>query len=221
MDEVVSFVALGIPSPGGSKSAFRNPRTGRIVVVDAGGKKTKVWRSIVAHSAREAMAGRELIAPPIALYIEFRMPRPKAHYTASGDLKQGAPWVPIVRPDATKLLRSTEDAMTGIVWLDDAHICEQVVHRVYSHDEHSGARISVFHVKHKNGETKTNTDWQEWSEGKPSLVEIKKLDESRRAPVVASSRPSVDRAHRVQPSPPARRAVGAPEIRRAPRQPAL
>ena len=78
--EMLNFVAFGLPSPGGSKSAFRNPRTGKIVVVDAGGKKTRTWRTVVAHAARAAMSGGELMQPPLALVIEFRMPRPKAHY---------------------------------------------------------------------------------------------------------------------------------------------
>lgn len=197
--DLISFVALGIPSPGGSKSAFRNPRTGRIVVVDAGGAKTKRWRSIVASAAREAMQGFEFIAPPIGLIIEFRMPRPKSHYTSSGELKRDAPWVPIVRPDLTKLLRSTEDAMTGIVWYDDAAIVEQVIHRAYALDEHSGARISVFTVKWKNGASKSKENFQEFIAETPSLSEIASLDkERRRSPVARRACASVDHSHQLR-----------------------
>ena len=172
--EFVSFVALGLPSPSGSKSAFRHRHTGRIVVVDSGGKKTKAWRTVVAHAARAAMGGSGFIEPPIALYIEFRMPRPKSHYASNGDLRTNAPWVPVVRPDVTKLLRSTEDAMTGIVWYDDAQICEQNIHRTYAHDEHTGARITVFQVRWKNGENKTEADFQEFYRGRTSLADMAK-----------------------------------------------
>ena len=36
------------------------------------------------------MSGGELMQPPLALVIEFRMPRPKAHYKASGEIKADA-----------------------------------------------------------------------------------------------------------------------------------
>jgi Holliday junction resolvase RusA-like endonuclease len=144
----VAFHVEGEPAPGGSKSAFFHKHTGRIVVTDAGGKRTKQWRTLVATAARVAMEAREVIAPPIGLTITFRMTRPASHLTKSGNLRKGAPIVPIVRPDVTKLLRSTEDALTGILWGDDAHICEQLIYRIYAHpDEQAGAHITAYHVE--------------------------------------------------------------------------
>lgn len=176
--EMINFVAFGLPSPGGSKSAFRNPRTGRIVVVDAGGKKTRTWRNTVAHAARAAMQGGELMQPPLCLVIEFRMPRPKSHYKASGEIKQDAPWFPIVRPDLTKLLRSTEDAMTGIVYHDDAQIVEQNIHRTYSDDEGTGARITIFTMTWRLSGAKNSKTMQEWSEGRQSFYAIDSHDKA-------------------------------------------
>jgi Holliday junction resolvase RusA-like endonuclease len=187
--EILNFVAFGLPSPGGSKSAFRNPRTGKIVVVDAGGKKTRTWRTVVAHAARAAMAGGELMQPPLALIIEFRMPRPKAHYKASGEIKQDAPWFPIVRPDLTKLLRSTEDAMTGIVWHDDAQIVEQNIHRSYASDDGTGARITVYSISWRSSAAKTSTRMQEWSEGTQSFYAIDAHDKARSAVACKASAP--------------------------------
>ena len=140
---MVAFDVEGIPSPGGSKSAFRT-KSGRIVVVDAGGAKTKTWRRSVAAAGRIAMGSGAMLAAPIALYIDFRMPRPKAHYLSDGTtIRPGAPALPIVRPDATKLLRSTEDALTGIVWRDDAEIAELHISRGYVWEGSSGARITA------------------------------------------------------------------------------
>lgn len=176
---MINFVAMGLPSPAGSKNAFRNKYTGKIVVVDAGGKKTKDWRKVVANSARIAMKGHDFLVPPLGLIIEFRMPRPKSHYKASGEIKADAPFYPIVRPDITKLLRSTEDAMTGIVYHDDAHIAEQNIHRTYSSGDDTGARISVFTMTwriHAN----TSAKMQEWNEGKQSLYDIEAHDKEKR-----------------------------------------
>ncbi len=185
---MINFVALGLPSPGGSKSAFRNPRTGRIVVVDAGGKKTRTWRNTVAHAARAAMRGGELMQPPLCLVIEFRMPRPKSHFKSNGEIKVDAPWFPIVRPDLTKLLRSTEDAMTGIVYHDDAQIVEQNIHRTYSDDEDVGARITIYTMTWRATGAKKRKKSESWSEGRQSFADIRKHDEA----VARKARASVD-----------------------------
>ena len=179
--ETIHFVAFGLPSPGGSKNAFRNPHTGRIVVVDAGGKKTRTWRTVVAHAAKIAMAGGELMQPPLSLVIEFRMPRPKWHYKSNGLIKDDAPYFPIVRPDLTKLLRSTEDAMTGIVWHDDSQIVEQNIHRTYSSVEDTGARITVYSITSRSPAHQTSTRMQEWNEGRQSFASIDSHDKAKKA----------------------------------------
>ena len=155
----MSFDVEGHPSPGGSKNAFRNPRTGRIVVVDAGGKKTKVWRQAVAAAGALAMRGRPLLAAPIGVVFDFRMSRPKAHYHADGRIRRDAPPVPIVRPDATKLQRSTEDALTGIVWRDDAEIAEIRTTRAYAFEGSSGVRVTAFTIRFLRDEKQTPEDF--------------------------------------------------------------
>lgn len=175
--EMINFVALGLPSPGGSKNAFFHKKTGRIVVVDAGGKKTKKWRDVVSIAAKAAMDGNAFLEPPISLIIEFRMPRPQHHFKPNGDIKSNVPWVPIVRPDITKLLRSTEDAMTGIVWKDDSHICEQIITRMYTLDADSGARVTVFSTQWKSNSISNTMKMSEFYEEKPGLKEISEMDE--------------------------------------------
>ena len=52
---------------------------------------------------------------------------------------------PITKPDATKMLRAVEDAMTGIAWLDDAQIVRQVVTKRYAEcDQKPGANVTVY-----------------------------------------------------------------------------
>lgn len=144
MGNRVWFDVEGTPAPGGSKSAFRHRGTGRIVVVDAGGKRTKDWRAAVAAAGRAAMQGREMPAPPLLLTVLFRMPRPQSHLTKAGKLRRTSPVLPVARPDLTKLLRSTEDALSGIVYADDASIAEQWVAKMYAHpNETPGARITI------------------------------------------------------------------------------
>ena len=133
MDSIEFFVH-GIPAPGGSKTAFRHAKTGRIIVMDAC-KRNKPWRDTVASFAIEH-APDELLSCPLSLDVTFIMPRPKYHYRTgkySGMLKDSAPHWHTVKPDATKLLRALEDALTGIMWTDDSIIVKQYVNKTYAY----------------------------------------------------------------------------------------
>lgn len=135
----IRFFIKGVPSPGGSKSAFclkkNGHYTGRAVVVDAGGKKTKEWRQDVAAAAMEAMrlADSAPLTGAVELELIFQMPRPKSHFRSDGvTLKPGSPLRHVTRPDCTKLARSTEDAMTGICYVDDGQIVKQSHEKAFS-----------------------------------------------------------------------------------------
>lgn len=120
---MIEFFVPGIPRPGGSKRAVKNKRTGKVILIDAC-KLNKSWRDTVAAFAMDAYRG-ELLHGALKVEFAFTMPRPKSHYRAgkyAGELKPNAPKYPITRPDRTKLIRSTEDALTGVIWRDDAQI---------------------------------------------------------------------------------------------------
>lgn len=74
----------------------------------------------------------ELFAGPLEVHFIFRMPRLKSHYRTNGELKQNAPSAPIVRPDALKLARCAEDALTGVCWHDDSQIVVERLVKLYS-----------------------------------------------------------------------------------------
>ena len=140
----LQFHVPGIPSPGGSKTAFpvkdKNGyvfKDGRPVtnMVDSGGKKTKVWRKAVATRAHMAMkiADMNAIDCPISVIFEFYMPRPKYHFKKNGSLKDEYLLndYHTKTPDALKLARSTEDAMKGIVYKDDSLIWKETIYKKY------------------------------------------------------------------------------------------
>jgi len=59
-------------------------------------------------------------------------------------LKKGKRVFPASRPDLTKLIRSVEDALTGILWRDDAQVISQVALKRYAMpDETPGVRVRV------------------------------------------------------------------------------
>ncbi len=143
MSEITFFVP-GLPQPGGSKKAFVNPKTDQVVVVDDC-KKNKPWRADVKAFAMLAHAGPPL-SGPLALDVLFIMPRPKGHCGSgknSSVIKASAPKFPEKKPDSTKLLRALEDALTGVLWIDDAQIVTQRVLKRFSVDGRIGAEVVV------------------------------------------------------------------------------
>ena len=131
-----SFVVYGVAAPAGSKTAQVSPR-GKVFVRDAS-KRSAPWKRLVAQAAGEAMAGAGLLEGPLSLTVAVVIPRPKSHYGARG-LRPSAPSAPTTRPDLTKYLRGIEDAMTGIVWRDDAQVITQSAEKRYGEP----ARVSV------------------------------------------------------------------------------
>jgi len=140
---VVQFFVPGIPKPGGSKTAFYNKLLGRALIVDAC-KGNKQWRATVAIYAVEAYHGPPLDGP-LMFEMTFFFPRPKNHFGTgrnAGILKASARIFPTVKPDLTKVIRSTEDACTGILWADDASVIDQLPHKRYAGGPYLGVEPS-------------------------------------------------------------------------------
>lgn len=152
----LTFTVPGTPAPGGSKNAFAmKRRDGSLVmrggnpiinIVDAG-KGNKEWRRSVAIMARRVMDSAPPFVGPVSLNIDFTFARPTSHYRGESklnDLRNSAPKFRTQKPDALKLARSTEDAMTGIVYVDDAQVVELFVSKAWG--EASGAEITVTEI---------------------------------------------------------------------------
>jgi Holliday junction resolvase RusA-like endonuclease len=137
--DAIIITIEGVQQPAGSKRAFLMQSKGRIIlrkngspminVVDAN-KNAAPWKKLVADQARLTYSG-PLLTGPLELCVDFDVVRPKSHFTKSG--KPSSAWRshPTVKPDATKLLRAVEDALTSIVWKDDAQIVLQTVSKAY------------------------------------------------------------------------------------------
>ena len=84
------------------------------------------WKTSVKVQAHDQYRGEPLLGA-LEVHVTFFKARPKGHRNTKGKLlpKALASVGPTVKPDATKLWRSTEDALTGIVWRDDAQIVTQ------------------------------------------------------------------------------------------------
>lgn len=143
----LEFFIDGVPAPGGSKRGFAIKKggvyTGRVIITDDAGQRNKDWKTKSGWCGREAMLHANLPLLHSALEVEFHfeMPRLKSHFNSKRLLKQTAPIWHQVRPDLTKLIRSTEDGLSGIVWADDNQIGRQVATKRYG--DKAGCRVVI------------------------------------------------------------------------------
>ncbi len=145
---MIEFFVDGEPAPQGSKRAFRHAATGKIIMVESSAK-VRPWRALVAHAASEAMAGRPMEMGPVRMIATYYFCRPKAHYNSKGQRKPTAPEFVAKKPDLSKLQRSTEDALTGIVYRDDSQIVAlTIAKRFIAVDDKPGAHIEVIPLPH-------------------------------------------------------------------------
>lgn len=115
---MITFEAIGKPITQGSMRAFVSKATGR-AVIERGTKELRAWRSVVAQAARSAMGPLSPLASPVKVSATFVLESPK---------KPKRAWP---RGDTDKLCRALGDAMTGIVYEDDAQICEWSARKTY------------------------------------------------------------------------------------------
>jgi len=139
----------GLPAPGGSKVGVRNKQGHVVGLRDAAGQRNKNWRASCALCAQQVMQDEEraLCHGPLKVNFDFYMQRPKAHFRSgkyAGEIKNSAPLYPDKKPDRTKLMRSTEDALTGVVWHDDAQIVDGYSKKHWASDANPpGCAITV------------------------------------------------------------------------------
>lgn len=124
----MTITVYGQPAPMGSKRFVGHAKGGRGIMIESSAK-VKPWREAVRQEACHAMTMASTsvallpIAGPIRVRMVFTLPRPKS-------AKRGA--TPSKKPDLSKLVRSTEDALTDAgVWEDDARVVELHASKVY------------------------------------------------------------------------------------------
>jgi len=150
---LVAFFVAGEPKPSGSFRAFMTrPKHGQPrPIITGANARTKLWQAAVAQEACASFMDTVCTAQPVALKICFYLDRPKGHFKTgrrAGELRESAPKVPTKKPDLTKLIRSTEDALTGIVFHDDSQVVSCTADKHYADGGQSvGAKIEVYEQK--------------------------------------------------------------------------
>lgn len=86
--------------------------------------QTRDYERLLSHLIRSQYTGAPL-SVPISVQIKFIMKRPKS--------AKNRPF-PSVKPDMDNLIKAIWDAANGILWVDDALICEAKESKVYGHE---------------------------------------------------------------------------------------
>jgi len=132
---LIELKVIGMPGPQGSKKLVGRDGKGRGILVESS-RKVKPWREAVQYAALEArqqLRGRGntdrvvngCIAGAVSVEMIFTLPKPKS-------APKTRRTVPDRKPDLSKLIRSTEDALTDAgVWEDDARVISMVAAKVY------------------------------------------------------------------------------------------
>lgn len=146
MPLIYSFFVPGRPGSAGSKKIFPRKGGGKPIVAPDS-KYQKPWQDSVKWVFMETYGRPVPLTGGIILEITFFLKRPQSHYRhhkgqISGQLKPGAPIHQTSNPDLTKLVRATEDALTGLAWQDDAQVTSILANKGYANGP-TGADIEI------------------------------------------------------------------------------
>ena len=122
----------GTPRPQGSMRAM--VIGGKARVFNASHDTLAQWRHSVTAASVDLWGDHPPFDGPVAVKVDFALPRPP-----SIPRKR---WAPIVKPDVDKLARAVLDALTGVVFTDDARVVSLVAEKHYAEGP-TGAHIAV------------------------------------------------------------------------------
>lgn len=129
-DAALRFVVHGKPEPAGSKKGYivGKPPRQHVNIVDDN-DELKPWQAKVReHVAGELPDDFDVWDGPVSLNLTFYRPRNVGHFGTgrnAGVVLPSAPPYPHTVPDALKLARGVEDALTGVLWANDSRIVDE------------------------------------------------------------------------------------------------
>lgn len=130
---MISFFVHGQPIGQGSTRAFV-PKPGAHPIITTTAKGLAAWRRLVADVAQQHAHMHE---GAVAIELVFFLPRPKA-------LPKRRPTPHTKRPDLDKAIRAILDALTSVMFRDDAQVNTVFAHKRYAHESGPvGVRITI------------------------------------------------------------------------------
>lgn len=131
MTQSISFTVYGQALPKGSARAFM-PKGAQFPVVTSTTRGLKDWEHAIATAAQGQSNGK-LILGPVILTVAFLLDKPRS---MPGSRKHHTK-----RPDLDKLIRAATDALTGVLWKDDAQVVSIIATKDYASADDVGPRV--------------------------------------------------------------------------------
>jgi Holliday junction resolvase RusA-like endonuclease len=123
--------------PKGSVRAFIAPKQNRAIIVQDKHYQLRLYESILRDHLSQAMQEQSLFEGPVRVRIVFNRSRPKS--------KRKKAMYAATRPDIDKLARAVLDAMTGIVFVDDAQVAGLIAEKRYA--DRASVEITVEEIE--------------------------------------------------------------------------
>lgn len=126
---MITITVYGQPAPQGSKK-FMGIKGGKGIMVESS-KAVKPWREAVLNAALDRRLEMDSgpLRGPLSVEMIFTLRKP-----ASAPKKRKS--YPDKKPDLSKLVRSTEDALTNsCIWEDDARVISCLARKVFPDED--------------------------------------------------------------------------------------
>jgi len=126
---------VSIPGPPATQGSKRYVGNGRVIESD---KRLASWRAEARHIAAQNYVLDEPTKSAVSVAILWCIARPKSHYGTGANadvVKESAPRLPTTKPDVDKVARAVLDALTSVVYVDDAQVTTLIVAKAYGSPE--------------------------------------------------------------------------------------
>lgn len=106
-------------------------------------KKVKVYKQQLGYLARQAMQerGLEPFDGPLEVYMEFHRPVQASISKRERSRRLSGVHRPTVKPDLSNYIKALEDALNGILWVDDNLIISLEAKKYYAERPHLAVEI--------------------------------------------------------------------------------
>ena len=103
--------------------------------------KTRKYESALQYAAQQAMDGRPLLVGALSMSVVVSLPVPQSWSGKKQKQALAGEIMPTKRPDLGNYVKAAEDALNGVVFLDDSQVTFQTASKIYA--EKPGLRIEV------------------------------------------------------------------------------
>lgn len=135
----IVFTVYVKAAPQGSKKGFVHK--GRALLVDTNHETLRSYRSEVTREALVQLREVDLPRPMAGKHVPVEVGLLFV-FAKSPSIPKRRLW-PVVKPDIDKLERATLDALTGILFLDDAQVVRVIKKKIYGLSDQVTIRVRV------------------------------------------------------------------------------